>query len=199
MTTCCWRRSRSRRCASTSPRRAGWASAEELGRGAGLRPPPLRGALQGFSPLPHRLETVREEDGILWVDDSISTTPESTLAALSSFSGRDLILIAGGQDRGQEHEELARVLAARGATVIGVPSTGARLLDAARSAGVAAERAIEVRRERAHAHEGGHAKRDAHEDEDDVPPRAARLAPGHAERERRHAGASMRPSRSRTT
>ena len=48
-------------------------------------------------------------------DDSISTTPESTLAALSSFSDREVILIAGGQDRGQEHAELARVLAGRGA------------------------------------------------------------------------------------
>jgi UDP-N-acetylmuramoylalanine--D-glutamate ligase len=110
----------------------------------GLRPPQLREALQGFSALPHRLETVGVQDGVLWVDDSISTTPESTLAALASFSDREVILIAGGQDRGQEHEELGRMLAARGATVIGVPSTGTRLLAAARSAGVPAERAIET-------------------------------------------------------
>jgi UDP-N-acetylmuramoyl-L-alanine---L-glutamate ligase len=111
----------------------------------GVAPPlPLRRALEGFSALPHRLETVSDAGGILWVDDSISTTPESTLAALSSFSDREVILIAGGQDRGQDHAELARVLAARGATLIGVPSTGPRLLAAARTEGMPADRAIET-------------------------------------------------------
>jgi UDP-N-acetylmuramoyl-L-alanine---L-glutamate ligase len=110
----------------------------------GITPPPLRDALRDFRALPHRLETVGQADEILWVDDSISTTPESTLAALSSFPDHEIVLIAGGQDRGQDHGELARALAARSATVIGVPSTGARLLAAVRAAGVPAERAIEA-------------------------------------------------------
>jgi UDP-N-acetylmuramoylalanine--D-glutamate ligase len=109
----------------------------------GVAPAPLPQALASFRSLPHRLETLGERDGILWVNDSISTTPESTLAALASFPDRRVILIAGGQDRGQDHDELARVLARTGATVIGVPSTGPRLLGAARSAGVAGDRAIE--------------------------------------------------------
>jgi UDP-N-acetylmuramoylalanine-D-glutamate ligase len=54
------------------------------------------------------------------------------------------VLIAGGQDRGQDHEELARAIAARSATVIGVPSTGARLIAAALRAGVSEEHAIEA-------------------------------------------------------
>jgi len=110
----------------------------------GVAPAPLPQALQGFRSLPHRLEMLGEQDGVQWVNDSISTTPESTLAALASFSGRRVVLIAGGQDRGQDHDELARVLATTGATAIGVPSTGQRLLDAARSAGVPGDRAIEA-------------------------------------------------------
>jgi UDP-N-acetylmuramoyl-L-alanine---L-glutamate ligase len=110
----------------------------------GVTPPPLAGALAGFSGLAHRLETVCERDGVLWVEDSISTTPESALAALASFPGRGLVLIAGGQDRGQDYSGLARAIGDAGATVIGVPSTGARLIDAAREAGVAEGRAIEV-------------------------------------------------------
>jgi UDP-N-acetylmuramoylalanine--D-glutamate ligase len=108
----------------------------------GVAPPLLPQALRDFRALPHRLETVSARDGIEWVDDSISTTPESTLAALASFPGRDLVLIAGGQDRGQDHVELARVLAERSVTVIGVPSTGPRLVAAARAAGLPADRAI---------------------------------------------------------
>ena len=108
----------------------------------GVEPPPLRDALDGFAALEHRLQTVAASDGLEWVDDSISTTPESALAALASFPGRDLVLIAGGQDRGQDYAPLARALAQRAAAVVGVPSTGARLIEAARAAGVADERAV---------------------------------------------------------
>lgn len=101
-------------------------------------------ALRDFSGLPHRLETVAERGGVLWVNDSISTTPESALAALASFQGRDVVLIAGGQDRGQDYGKLADVLAASGAGVIGVPSTGSRLIAATREAGVPPARAIEA-------------------------------------------------------
>jgi UDP-N-acetylmuramoylalanine--D-glutamate ligase len=108
----------------------------------GVSPPPLEEALASFAPLPHRLEAVAERDGLLYVNDSISTTPESAIAALASFPGRQLVLIAGGQDRGQDHGELVRVLAERGAAVVGVPTTGPRLLEAARVAGVPDDRAV---------------------------------------------------------
>ncbi len=106
--------------------------------------PPLPGSLGGFQPLAHRLETVAERDGVLWIDDSISTTPESTLVALESFPGRELILIGGGHDRGQDYAQLGSVLAERGVSVIGVPSTGPRLLAAASDAGAPASRTIEA-------------------------------------------------------
>ncbi len=110
----------------------------------GVEPPPLPASLRDFQPLAHRLQTVAERDGILWVDDSISTTPESTVAALASFPGREIVLIGGGQDRGQDYAPLGRALAAAGASVVGVPSTGARLIAAARSAGAPRSRALEA-------------------------------------------------------
>jgi UDP-N-acetylmuramoyl-L-alanine---L-glutamate ligase len=110
----------------------------------GVEPPALPASLAGFEALAHRLETVAERDGVLWVDDSISTTPESTIAALASFPGREIVLIAGGQDRGQDYAQLGCVLADTGAIAIGVPSTGPRLIAAARSAGVADSRAIDA-------------------------------------------------------
>jgi len=100
--------------------------------------------LEGLRALPHRLEIVAEDGGVLWVDDSISTTPESTLAALEAFSGRAVVLIAGGQDRSQRYVDLGRELASRDAVVLGLPVTGSRLVAAARDAGIAADRAIEV-------------------------------------------------------
>jgi UDP-N-acetylmuramoyl-L-alanine---L-glutamate ligase len=111
----------------------------------GVSVPALAGALRGFAGLAHRLERVGEREGLTWVNDSISTTPESTVAALASFPGRPIVLIAGGQDRGQDYSELGRVLCEVGATVVGVPSTGERLLGAAREAGLAQAQALAAR------------------------------------------------------
>ena len=97
----------------------------------------MDGVVQGikaFSPLPHRLEEHRF-GGTLFVDDSIATTPEATKAALSSYPGRRLALIAGGHEREQDYAELAGLLAGYGVTVIAcLPVTGTRLAIAARSA-----------------------------------------------------------------
>jgi UDP-N-acetylmuramoylalanine--D-glutamate ligase len=110
----------------------------------GVAPPALPEGLAGFAPLPHRLQTVLREDGRTWVDDSISTTPESALAALASFPDSEIVLIAGGQDRGQDFGVLAEELGRRRAILIGVPSTGGALVSAARAAGLAPDRAWEA-------------------------------------------------------
>jgi UDP-N-acetylmuramoylalanine--D-glutamate ligase len=110
----------------------------------GVAVPPLPESLEGFQTLPHRLEAVVERAGVLWVNDSISTTPESALAALASFPAREIVLIGGGQDRGQDFTQLGRALAEVGATVIGVPTTGPRMLAAARDAGTPTARTIDA-------------------------------------------------------
>jgi UDP-N-acetylmuramoylalanine--D-glutamate ligase len=91
------------------------------------------------------LEAIAERDGVLWVDDSISTTPESTIAALQSFPDREIVLLGGGEDRGQDHTGLVDELVARGATLIGLPVTGSRLVATARDAGMPDVRALEAR------------------------------------------------------
>ena len=110
----------------------------------GVAIPPLPAALHGLVGLPHRLQLVHEAGGVSWVDDSISTTPESAIAALESFPGSPVVLIGGGLDRGQDHRELAARLAAREAMVIGMPETGGRLVADARAAGAPADRALVV-------------------------------------------------------
>jgi UDP-N-acetylmuramoylalanine--D-glutamate ligase len=108
---------------------------------AGIEPP-LPEGLAGFASLPHRLQICGESNGVTWVDDSISTTPESTLAALEAFPDRDVVLLAGGQDRGQDYTGLCTALARRGAAVVGMPTTGERAVAAAHAANVPPERAI---------------------------------------------------------
>lgn len=63
-------------------------------------------AVQKFKSLEHRLELVKEINKVRYYDDSFATTPESTIIALKSFS-ENIILIAGGADKGSDFRELA--------------------------------------------------------------------------------------------
>ncbi len=56
--------------------------------------------LESFRPLPHRLEALPRQTGLpRFINDSISTTPHSSLAALSSFPADKTVIIVGGYDR----------------------------------------------------------------------------------------------------
>nr|WP_244244095.1 UDP-N-acetylmuramoyl-L-alanine--D-glutamate ligase [Lysobacter alkalisoli] len=66
----------------------------------GLEAVPLAAAATDFRPLPHRLQSLGVRGGIEYVNDSISTTPHATLAALDCFAGRRVAVLVGGHDRG---------------------------------------------------------------------------------------------------
>jgi UDP-N-acetylmuramoylalanine--D-glutamate ligase len=67
-------------------------------------------SLAAFKPLPHRLTPLGVRDGVEWIDDSISTTPDAALAALESLQGRAVTLVLGGHDRGLDWRGFARSL-----------------------------------------------------------------------------------------
>ncbi len=69
----------------------------------------MREAISAFCAVPHRLEEVTCRDGVLFINDSIATSPDRTAAALDSFD-RPLILIMGGYDKGISFAGLAEKL-----------------------------------------------------------------------------------------
>lgn len=82
-------------------------------------------AIRTFKGLPHRLETVAKTDGVEWVNDSISTTPETAVAALNALGENVSTIIVGGQDRGYDFSLLAkRLLSSKVKTVILLPDSG---------------------------------------------------------------------------
>ena len=102
----------------------------------GLEPAAALHAMESFQGLPHRQFELGEKDGVLYVDDSISTTPQSTVAALNVYSGRRVTLIAGGHDRGIDYAPLADALAGRDiAGVICMGPSGKRIFDLVQSKG----------------------------------------------------------------
>jgi len=68
---------------------------------------------KAFSGLPHRLQKVLELKDVKFIDDSIATTPESTMAAIETFSDSPIHLIAGGVAKGADYEELGKVIDAK--------------------------------------------------------------------------------------
>jgi len=66
----------------------------------------IRKVAKEFSGVPHRIEFIRELDGVKWYNDSIATTPTRAVAGIRSF-GRRIILIAGGYDKKIPYEPLA--------------------------------------------------------------------------------------------
>jgi UDP-N-acetylmuramoylalanine-D-glutamate ligase len=81
-----------------------------------------------FRGIPQRLEVVFEKNGVSFVNDSASTTPESTIAALKSFRENGVNLIAGGESKGMKYHELAREIGRQKARVILLASPLAELL-----------------------------------------------------------------------
>lgn len=67
-------------------------------------------AIKDFKGLPHRLELVRELDGVQYFNDSYSSAPGATIAAIRSFTEPE-VLICGGFDRGLDYTELAQTIA----------------------------------------------------------------------------------------
>jgi len=67
---------------------------------------PIRESLSGFEGVPHRLQKVREVDGVTWYNDSKATNVNAVWYALTSFS-KPVILIMGGRDKGNDYSELA--------------------------------------------------------------------------------------------
>ena len=97
-------------------------------------------SLASFRPLPHRLQPLGERDGFAWINDSISTTPQATLAALATLEGRPVTVIVGGHDRGLDWSDFVAAMKAHAPhAIVAQGANGPRIARALRDAGVQVE------------------------------------------------------------
>jgi UDP-N-acetylmuramoylalanine--D-glutamate ligase len=79
---------------------------------AGIDRESMRAAIRAFQGVAHRLQTVAERDGVRFVDDSIATAPERSIAALQAYD-EPLVLVAGGRDKHLPMQTWAALIAKR--------------------------------------------------------------------------------------
>ncbi len=84
-----------------------------------------------FSGVPHRLQVVAQSEGVTWINDSIATAPERTVAALRSFTPGEqtLILLVGGKDKNLPWATFADEALARVNFLIGFGHAGAMIIN----------------------------------------------------------------------
>ena len=80
-----------------------------------------------FTGVEHRLEWIRQLDGVDYYNSSIDSSPSRTAAALSALHGRDIVIICGGYDKKIPFEPLAESLCRSVRTVVLTGATGKKI------------------------------------------------------------------------
>ena len=80
-----------------------------IGHAAGFKLDDMLEAVEEFRGVPHRLELVRELDGVRWYNDSIATAPERSMAAIHAFD-EPIVLMLGGRDKKLPWEDIAKLI-----------------------------------------------------------------------------------------
>jgi UDP-N-acetylmuramoylalanine--D-glutamate ligase len=96
------------------------AAAAAAASAMGVGPSSVRQAVRDFKAMEHRLEFVASHKSVDYFNDSIATTPESTLAALEAL-GPNVVVICGGSSKGCSFHQLGQALfrRARGVVLLG--------------------------------------------------------------------------------
>jgi UDP-N-acetylmuramoylalanine--D-glutamate ligase len=85
------------------------AAATAAARAAGIEDDAIAEALRAFPGVPHRLELVRERDGVRWVNDSKATNTAAARRGVAAYDA-PLRLILGGRAKGEDFAPFAREL-----------------------------------------------------------------------------------------
>ena len=86
-------------------------------------------AITNFNGVEHRLEFIREINGVKWYNDSIGTSPSRTIAGLNSFDEK-IVLIAGGYDKHLDYTPIAKPIVENVSALVLVGATSEKISNA---------------------------------------------------------------------
>ena len=118
-------------------------AAHALARAIGAPDDALARALRSFHGLPHRMQKVAEHQGVVFLDDSKGTNVGATVAALAGLR-QPVVLIAGGDGKGQDFAPLAPAVKARARAVVLIGRDAEKLAAALAASGIPIERAKDM-------------------------------------------------------
>ena len=94
-----------------------------------VKPETIRKIATTFNGVEHRIELVRELNGIKFYNSSIDSSPSRTIAALSTFKNK-VILIAGGKDKGIPYDSIGQIIAEKVKCLLLIGATASRIEEA---------------------------------------------------------------------
>ncbi len=89
----------------------------------------LRATLKNFKGVEHRLEFVRELDGVVYVNDSKATNVDSVWYALQSFP-KPIVLLLGGRDKGNDYSQLYQLVNKHVKAIVAIGESADKVLNA---------------------------------------------------------------------
>lgn len=99
---------------------------------AGVSIVDIKAALMDFEGVEDRLEYVTEISGVKYYNDTKATNPDSVLKALAAFSGKKIVLIAGGKDKLTDLEELMKCVHKKTVALVLLGEARSRFYEAAK-------------------------------------------------------------------
>jgi UDP-N-acetylmuramoylalanine--D-glutamate ligase len=96
---------------------------------AGASNEAIAAGIRAFGGVPHRLERVATRQGVAWINDSQATIPMAAIGALEAFAPAQVVLVAGGKDKGLDYGAFADAIARRCRAAVLLGETAARLED----------------------------------------------------------------------
>lgn len=114
-----------------------------------ISPDDVRAVAANFGGVRHRLQLVREKDGVAYYNSSIDSSPTRTAAALDALSDRSIVLICGGYDKKIPYEGLAEAIFAHPGVraVVTTGQTGPHIAELIRANGAFSADALTLREE----------------------------------------------------
>ncbi len=89
----------------------------------------IRSTLKNFKGVEHRLEFVRELDGVIYVNDSKATNVDSVWYALQSFT-KPIVLLLGGRDKGNDYSQLYQFVDANVKAIVAIGESAEKVMSA---------------------------------------------------------------------
>jgi UDP-N-acetylmuramoylalanine--D-glutamate ligase len=109
----------------------------------GVKPEAIADVLRSFRGVEHRLEFVRELDGISFYNNSKATNPAAAIKSMEAFEQR-IVLIAGGLDRGSDYVELLPIFRDRVKAIVTLGETKEKINHVAQLAGISSIQTVDT-------------------------------------------------------